>query len=772
MNCCVDSAQILKTAGVASDGDVVRAEELLGLARPLGDGLYQSDFIVPAVHCAGCISTIERGIAKLHGVTNVRVNLSLKRVSITWNRGETSPDQLEKGLKELGFESHPFDYEDLGREEDAIGRQLLIALGVSGFAAMNIMLLSVSVWSGADKATTQLFHLISGIIAAPTILYAGRPFYASAWSALRAGRMNMDVPISLAVSLAFTFSLVESLRGAQHAYFDAAVCLLFFLLIGRNLDHMMRRRARGAIERLQGLTTKGALVVGRDGSANYTAIDVIETGMRIRITAGERVPVDGKLLSGLADFDRSIVTGESEPATLKAGDAVEAGTVNLTGAVDILVSKAAEQSFIAEVMKLMEAAEGGRSRYIRIADRMARIYSPLVHVLALIAFVGWMIHTGGDWRQGIFAAIAVLIVTCPCALALAVPVVHVVAATRLFKAGILMKDGSALERMAEADMVLFDKTGTLTDGKPSVADASGTDNAISRAAALAAHSTHPASRAIASYTMPNAAAFEAINEQAGFGIEAKMDGVLARLGKPKWVSELNPSIADMIDCQARVAFADANGVVATFTLSETPREDAAHAIVGLTAQGLDLEMLSGDAEQPVRKLSETLGIPAYSAANTPQSKVARIEALAAEGQRPLMVGDGLNDAAALTAGHVSMAPASASEIGRLAADFVFTRDRLTAIPKAHLISKRAASLVKQNFVLCVLYNGLAIPLAMMGYVTPLVAALCMSGSSIVVIANSMRLNFGAPYEDRVENAPLPAKSGTTASGGIPVWRTA
>ncbi|MEL6947912.1 MAG: heavy metal translocating P-type ATPase, partial [Pseudomonadota bacterium] len=473
-------------------------DETRAQSSPLPDGTQRLVLVVPSMHCSGCLTKIERAIGALPQVVSVRANLSNRRVTVVWDGEKGRGSAIRDALTVLGFEHHLLGTGDANEAHlEAQGRFLLLCLAVAGFAAANIMLLSVSVWSGADEATTKLFHLISGLIAVPAVFFAGRPFFASALSVLTKGQLNMDVPISLAVLLSLGMGVFESLNGGHEAYFDACVTLLFFLLIGRTLDHHMRLKARGAVASLARLSSPGALRVLANGGTAYVATDDIADGMRLRINVGDRLTVDGVVLSGRTDIDRSLVTGESEPVAVDAGAELEAGTLNLTGSFDMQARGTAETSFLSEIQRMMEAAEQGRGTYRRIADRMASVYAPAVHLLALVTFVGWMIATGGDWKASLYTSIAVLIITCPCALGLAVPVVHVIGASRLFRAGILVRDGGALERMAEIDTVLYDKTGTLTEGEPQVERSEGLRaHHMPALLALASRSSHPASRAL------------------------------------------------------------------------------------------------------------------------------------------------------------------------------------------------------------------------------------------------------------------------------------
>ena len=413
---------------------------------------------------ARCVARIERVLGGLPEVERARVNLSTRRVTIVW-RGDAPPPFVAT-LNEAGFDAHLHDF-GVVEGKDSVLRELVRALAVAGFAAGNIMMLSVAVWSGADPETRDLFHWLSAAIALPSLAYSGRVFFRSAWQALRAGRTNMDVPISVGVLLAFGMSLYETIHHGPHAYFDAATSLLFFLLIGRTLDHMMRERARTAVKGLARLAARGASVLQPDGSQRYLPVGEIRPGMTILLAAGDRVPVDARVVEGRSDLDGSLVSGESLPKPVVPGDRLQAGTLNLTGPLTIEATAAAGKSFLAEMTRMMEAAEAGRTVYRRIADRAARLYAPVIHVTALLTFVGWMI-AAGDVHRAATVAIAVLIITCPCALGLAVPMVQVVAARRLFERGIMVKDGGALERLAETDHVVFDKTGTLTQGRAAI----------------------------------------------------------------------------------------------------------------------------------------------------------------------------------------------------------------------------------------------------------------------------------------------------------------
>jgi Cu2+-exporting ATPase len=707
-------------------------------ARAAG-ALQSADLVVEGMRCAGCIAKIEAGLGAVPGVVAARVNFTAKRVHIDHDDG-LSEDGLVAALKRLGFEAHPLAIAPDG----AIGREsrtLAKALAVATFAAMNVMLLSVSVWSGAEDTTRDLFHWLSALVALPAIAYSGQPFFKSAWGALRHGRTNMDVPISIGVLLTAAMSLHETATGGHHAYFDGAVMLLAFLLGGRLLDTIMREKAQDAVAALLRRLPEDVALLGDDGAIRRVPLAEVVPGMRILVAAGERLPVDGVVDQGDSNIDRSLVTGESVPETVEAGSAVLAGTLNLRAPLVIRATAGMEDTVIADIARLMEAAGQGKSRYVRIADRASRLYAPAVHSLAALSFAGWLI-AGAGVHEALLIAVAVLIITCPCALGLAVPVAQVVASGALMRRGVLVRDGAALEKLAVIDTVLLDKTGTVTQGRLEPIDGMPTEPGERRVLlALAASSRHPIARAIAEALERDgviAAPVSYTGETAGQGVEATAEGRSARLGRADWVGAEVP--AD--DSEVGTCFRLGDGAVHRIRLADRARSDAGEAIPRLRSQGLQLQFVSGDGWSVVERVARPLGLFAR-ARMSPADKFAAVEVLERAGHRVLMVGDGLNDGPALKRASVGMAPSAASDVGRQAADLVFFGELLTPVPIAIDAARRTMRVVRQNFILAIGYNVLAVPLAIAGMVTPLVAALAMSGSSILVVANALRLRSAA-----------------------------
>ena len=701
-------------------------------APRLEAAISRSVLAVPGMHCGGCMGKVERALGAVPGVVAARANLTARTIAVD-HSAEAEIPALVAALASAGFAAEP--REDV-LEPPSASRELLAPLAVAAFACMNVMLLSVSVWSGADGTTRDLFHWLSALIGVPAILYAGQPFFRSAWGALKRGRTNMDVPISIGVTLATGLSCYETLTGGKEAWFDGTLMLLLFLLAGRALDAMMRDRARAGVSALLRQAASGAMIVGADGALHWTAATALVPGMLMRVAAGERLAADGEIASGQSAggarrFDQSLLTGESAPVPAGPGQRVLAGMLNLDAPVDVIVTAAGQGTALAEIAQAMEAAGQGRSAFVRIADRASRLYAPAVHTLAALSFAGWLI-AGAGFHQALVVGIAVLIITCPCALGLAVPVAQVVAAGALLKQGVMVKDGSAIERLARVNRVLLDKTGTLTLGRPvpdaAALDALGEDEAAV-ALALASHSRHPLSQALALALAARgvrAATIEQVRETAGHGVSAKWRGLAVSLARPSQSGGTAAALAIGADPVRLIGFAD------------RLRPDARAALAELKALGVEGSILSGDTPAAVMATAREIGLTGQAAA-LPADKLDAIRRLQRAGRTVLMVGDGINDGPALAAADASIAPGSASDVGRQAADIVFTGDSLLALPRSVRVSRRTMRVVRENFAAAILYNAFAVPLAMAGLVTPLMAAIAMATSSLIVVGNSLRL---------------------------------
>jgi Cu2+-exporting ATPase len=573
-------------------------------------------------------------------------------------------------------------------------------------------------------------YWMSAAVAAPCALYAGVPFFQSAWASLKRGKANMDVPISIGVLLTLAISFSETLRQGPHAYFDAAVSLLFLLLIGRYLDHKLRSRARAAAGDLLALQAQVATRLDGKGIERGVPIREVAVGDLVVLKPGDRAPIDGVVAEGASELDLSLVTGETAPERTALGARVPAGALNLSGRLVLRAEATAEESTLAEIARLMEAGAQSKSRYVRLADRAASVYVPVVHTLAAGAFVGWML-AGLDVRTALLRAVAVLIITCPCALGLAVPAVQITASGRLFRRGVLVKSGAALERLAEVDVVVFDKTGVLTEGWPQLVESD--PAAVALAAPLARASRHVLSRALAAAAGPGPAATDA-REFAGEGVEGVIEGRLARLGRASFVGAPTGPARE-----TELWFRLGEEVPVRFRFADELRPDAAATVRALQDRGLEVRILSGDTADAVGRVAGALGLEIWRGGLLPADKSRIIDAITATGRKVLMVGDGLNDAAALAKAHASMAPGAAADASQNAADLVFMGEKLGAVVEAFDVARAARRRALENFAFSALYNAVAAPAAVFGLVTPFIAALAMSGSSLAVTLNALRL---------------------------------
>ena len=690
---------------------------------------------LPTAHCGACIGAVEDALTAHPGIASARVNLTLRRVTI--EAPGLSAGEVIGVLDRIGYEAHELDPDALSATSaDRRGRDLLMRIGVSGFAMMNIMILSVAVWSGADSATRDLFHWISGAIALPTVIFAGQPFFSSAWRSIRAKRLGMDVPISLALLKTLAISLFETIHSGHHAYFDAAVMLCFFLLIGRYLDYRTRAMARSAAAELSALEVPRATLVGADGD-EVVAVSTLRKGDLIRIRPGNRVPADGEIIEGYSEIDRALLTGETLPVAAAPGLALSAGEVNLTGPLVMRVTAAGRDSSLSRLTALVEAAESARGRYTSLAERASRAYAPVVHILAVVSFAGWFWATR-DLRLSVNIMATVLIITCPCALALAVPAVATTASGRLFQRGLLIKDGTALERLAQVDTVVFDKTGTVTLGRPKLVSLAPLPADLRPVAlALAGASSHPLSQALAA-AMPDIAPAELheLREHPGFGVSAAWNGQQVRLGRGDWLGAQDEGDARPTSA-TWLAIGDRPAIRLDFT--DDLRPGAEEAIGRLKDQGARIILLSGDRPAAVTAIAARLGIGEWHAAVTPQEKAAMVSDLGRQGAHVLMVGDGLNDTAALASAHASISPASALDAARVASDMVLTGRNLGPVADALRVARSATRRIRENFAISFGYNVIAVPAAIAGLASPLLAALAMSFSSIAVTLNALRL---------------------------------
>lgn len=712
------------------------AQDLSRFVDKKADGTQTFEAAVTGARCANCIAKIESGLGALDGVKHARLNLSSGKLTVVW-QGRADPTAVLNRVRALGYQAQPFDLGKAKTAEQNESKFLLRCIAVAGFGSVFVIGLTDAVWYGGQdmsEATRNLFFWLAAVVSIPVSLYASQPFFASAWRVLAAGHTNMDVPISLAIILALGLSIYQTVTHQPHTYFDAAVMLAFLLLIGRYLDFHLRDRARSAAQHLIAMQSILARRIKADGNVETVTARELVPGDRVVISSGERVPADGTVESE-TDADISLVTGETMPVAIGVGGVLRSGSVVVGRSTVLSVAARVEDSLVADLARLLEAGQQSKGRYVRLADKAARAYVPFVTGAALLVFAIWSL-SGAPLDRSVTNAITVLIITCPCALGLAVPAVQIVGTGRLFQRGVLVKSGDALERLANVDTAVFDKTGTLTFGEPELQNTRAVSPTVLRSAGvLARASRHPFARALAKAAGEGPVASN-VAEKPGLGLEAQIDGTTCRLGNAAWCG------AETASSGSELWYRAGDQAPVQFLFHDKPRPDLKILFAALGERKIRVEMLTGDKERPAAEIAQAAGIAKWRAQIDPRQKAAHLEELRKQGRRVLMVGDGLNDTGALALADVSIAPGTAADVSQLAADFILRGDSLMPIVESIDVARKARRLVNQNFLFAAVYNVAAVPLAMLGLVSPLLAAFMMAGSSLAVTVNALRLATG------------------------------
>lgn len=710
---------------------------LTAFVAPSRGGEQQLDLLVEGVHCANCIRKIETRLAQDAAVTRARVNLTMRRLSVAWTGAADHAEAIGEAVRKLGYKVAPYDAGSLSASHERAGRELLRSLAIAGFASANVMMLAWAVWAGQaqgmPQGTQAFFKWLSALIAVPALVLAGRPFFRSAFGSLRVGRTNIDVPIVAALVLATAISMMELMRQGAHVYFDSATMLLFVLLIGRYLDFRVRARSREAIERLAMMRAEHATILRADGQTSIVAAASVEPGMMVVVAPDETLPVDGVVEHGMTSLDRSAVTGETLPEPVAPGQEVLAGYVNGSEPLTIRATKPAADSHLSQILRLVEQAQLHKGRAATLADRLSALWTPLVHAVALVTLFGWWLVANADLPTALLHAVTVLIIACPCAIGLAIPAVQVAAIGGLLRRGVLVRSGDALDRLAGIGRVVFDKTGTLTTGRPELVEVPSDPRALHIAATLASTSRHPLARAITAHIGPGRGV-EDRAETAGGGVSGIVEGEPARMGSAVFCGVES----DGHDTRSEVWLATASMPPQRFVFADTLRPDAAGTVSALRHAGRTVSLLSGDRPGPVDRCAQELGIGDARGGLTPADKAGIVSEWRSKGDRPLMIGDGLNDAPALAAAHVSASFGHGVPATQVAADFVLPAEQLSSIVMTYRTAKKATRIVRQNLAFAAGYNLVLIPVAVLGYASPLIAAAAMSASSVIVTLNALR----------------------------------
>jgi Cu2+-exporting ATPase len=712
------------------------------LAEGRRDLLLQTE----GIRCAACAWLIRSHMENKPGVQSVQVDTATGYTRIIWSPEKNRLSRLAEALMELGYKPHlPLaSAEEQGRQEER--RDSMKRLGVAGLGMMQVMMYAVGLYAGdafgIAVAERSFLEWISLMVTLPVLIYSGRVFFEGAWRSIRARRPGMDVPVALAISLAFIASCLNFFRGQGEVWFDSVVMFIFFLSLGRHVEMMLRHRNLQAGTALARLLPEWAERITSGGRETVPSSDLVD-GDRILVRVGESFPADGQIQDGATDVDEALLTGESRAVSRRGGDAVIAGTINLSQPVEVEVTASGQETTISSLGRLLLLAQSKRPSSSSIPPWLVPIFIVAVLLIAGGTWVGWQFVDPG---HAFSAMLSVLVASCPCALSLALPVVYAAASHRLLDQGILLTRGEALQALSRIDSVVFDKTGTLTRGVPEITNVEvnparssfSADQAIGIAAAIEASSAHPIARAFQQAADQSVAGSlrkaEGIKVHPARGLEGNLDGVKWKIGKAEYAAA-----AGGVSGDDSIWLADPRGWVARFELQDSLRKDAESTVVRLDRAGMTVTMLSGDSREAVDDIADRLHIIDRHARQSPEMKLEKLEAMRQDGRHVLMIGDGVNDAPVLAAADVSMTVKGGAELANSAADMILTSDSLGLVSTAIETARRTRQLVRQNLTWAVIYNASVMPLAVSGMLKPWMAALGMSLSSLLVVANASRL---------------------------------
>lgn len=734
-----------------------RAEARKRFTRANADGSAETDIVLEGINCAACAWLIEHSLAPVPGVLEASVNPATGRARLRWDDAQTGLGSLLTRIAALGYRPHPVagGMADIHQAER---RTALKRLAVAGLGMMQVMMYAVALYAGSfqgmDAHLAQFLRLVSLLVATPVVFYAGKPFFVSAWRDLAHRQTGMDVPVSIAIGSAYLASVWATLSGRGEVYFDSAVMFVFFLSLGRYAEMLARHRAGAVTDALVRMHPATATRLDADGTATTVTVAELESGDVVQVRHGEQVPADGRILRGEGRMDESMLTGEPEPVRRGHDSRVYAASLNQGGPIEVAVERIGGETLVSAIGRLMSRAQAERPPVAQMADRAARWFVAVLLVLAALIGSYWYFAAP---EEAFRITLAVLVVTCPCALSLATPAAITAATGALARAGLLVTRGSALEILARTNSVLFDKTGTLTRGRPGIVsvqilrEGMSEDRARTIAAALERDSEHPLALAFREHQAQTLSATD-IEFHTGRGIEGTVDGTRWRIGTPTFCAEFH---GQPIRHDAGVVLADADGKVVRFTLEDPLRAEAQDTVRALADAGLMVAVASGDAPLSVAATCSRLNIGECRARLAPEDKLAWLRDLQATGKHVAVVGDGVNDAPVLAGADVGIAMGSGSALAQTSADVIVLNERLESLPVALATAKKTVRVIRTNLAWAVGYNLIAIPLAASGMLAPWMAAVGMSASSLIVVLNALRAGRPAKMPQRLM-APLHA----------------
>ncbi len=732
------------------------AQEWSAFSRPSkrDPNCWESSVVIEGMHCAACGYTVEEAIAAVPGVLQVQVSAGSQRATVVWNADRVQPSVWMQAIQQRGYRALPANDVFASERRRVETRKALWRWLVAGLCMMQVMMYAYPAYTARPGDLTlemeQLLRWASWVLSLPVMLFSCGPFFSNAWRDLRRGSISMDLPVAIGIVITFGVSTLGTFEPGgvfgREVYFDSLTMFVFFLLTGRWLELRLRDRTAGSLEALMNRLPESLERLNAQGIFERVAARRLQLGDLVRVHPGEAFAADGVVEQGETLVDEALLTGESRALHRGPGASVVAGSHNLSASVQVRVQALGEQTRFGQIVALMQSASTTKPASAALADRLARPFLLAVLLAAGLSCLWWW---QTDPERALMVAVAVLVVTCPCALSLATPAAMLAAAGNLARSGVLVRNLRALEALSQVDVVVFDKTGTLTEegmvlGRVEVRAGVSVAQAVQMAAALAAHSLHPVSKALvaASRLPPYATSAwfcESVREQPGRGLEALAahggSSAFLRFGSAAFCGLAAPLAADL-----RVHLADAQGWLASFEVSEQLRPEAAQAVAALTRAGVQVHLLSGDSVDAVQRVARGIGIANAQGACSPADKLAALRKLQSLGHKVLMVGDGLNDGPVLAGAHVSFAFGQAVPLAQSQSDFVVLGERLLSVVHAVQLARKTLSVVRQNLWWALLYNAACVPLAVAGWLPAWLAGLGMACSSLVVVANALRLS--------------------------------
>ncbi|KZX51977.1 carbonate dehydratase [Stutzerimonas frequens] len=705
--------------------------------------LASTSLMIEGISCAACGWLIERHLRNVRGVAEASLNLSNHRLNVRWSDSELPLSELLAELRRIGYAAHPYRADEAAERLANENRRSLRQLGVAGLLWMQVMMATMATWPEFNLDLSESFFVTlrwtALLLTTPIVFYCCTDFFKGALRDIRTRHLTMDVSVSLAIGGAYVAGIWSTITGQGELYFDAVGMFALFLLAGRYLERRARERTAAATAQLVNLLPASCLRLDAQGHSSRILLSELQLGDQVLVQPGGLIPADGTIISGQSSVDESLLTGEYLPLPRGAGDAVTAGTLNVEGPLTIEVQALGDDTRLSAIVRLLERAQADKPKLAELADRVAQWFLLVVLVVAtVVGLVWWQI----DPQRAFWIVLALLVATCPCALSLATPTALTTATGTLHKLGLLLTRGHVLEGLNQIDTVVFDKTGTLTEGRLTLTaihplGALDADACLALAAALENRSEHPIARAFGRAPLPA----ESVETVPGLGLVGSVDGRVLRIGQPSFVAEGygNPPPSIPGDMGQWLLLGDDHGPLAWLVLDDRLRDDAPALLDACRRRGWKTLLLSGDSSPMVGQIAAELGIDQAEGGMTPAAKLARLQALQAQGHRVLMLGDGVNDVPVLAAADISVAMGSATDLAKTSADAVLLSNRLGSLVQSFEVARRSRRIIIENLVWASLYNGLILPFAAIGWVTPLWAALGMSASSLLVVLNALRL---------------------------------